>query len=152
MLGLVLFESDKRYKELISQIDLKELLDKIIELHFDNRKFTLKGSLEWIPNTQKQKERHFKKFGKQLKPRRRGYKIREVYWEGKNQEDNGSSHHYIVISNIEDDGVFYLMNDHKAGRMGQNFRYKFQIIDYQKNTDLSNCKVELLNKTMTMIR
>ena len=130
----------------------KELLDKIIELHFDKHKFTLKGSLEWYHTTEKQKERHFKKFGKKLKPQRRRYKIKEVYWEGKNQEDNGSSHHHIVISDIEDDGLFYLMNDHKVGRMGQTFRYKFQIIDYHKNTDLSNCKVELLDETMTMIR
>ena len=97
---------------MISHIDLKKLLDKIIELHFDNYKFTLKGSLEWYPTTEKQKERHFKKYGKELKPQRRRYKIREVYWEGKNQEDNGWSHHHIVISDIEDDGVFYLMNDH----------------------------------------
>ena len=27
----------------------QELLDKIIELHFDNYKFTQKGSLEWCP-------------------------------------------------------------------------------------------------------
>jgi len=137
---------------LISHIDLKKLLDKIIELHFDNYKFTLRGSLEWYPTTEKQKERHFKKYGKELKPQRRRYKIREVYWEGKNQEDNAWSHHHIVISDIEDDGVFYLMNDHKVGRMGQTFRYKFQIIDYQKKTDFSNCKVELLDETMTMIR
>ena len=137
---------------MISHIDLKKLLDKIIELHFDNYKFTLRGSLEWYPTTEKQKERHFKKYGKELKPQRRRYKIREVYWEGKNQENNGWSHHHIVISDIEDDGVFYLMNDHKVGRMGQTFRYKFQIIDYQKKTDFSNCKVELLDETMTMIR
>ena len=130
----------------------KELLDKIIKLHFRNHKFTLKGSLEWYPTTEKQKERHFKKFGKELKPQRRRYNTRGVYWEGKNQEDNGSSHHHIVISDIEDDGVFYLMNDHKVGRMGQTFRYKFQIVEYQKNTDLSNCKVELLDKRMIMIR
>ena len=38
-----------KMKIMISQIDLKELLDKIIELHFDNYKFTQKGSLEWCP-------------------------------------------------------------------------------------------------------
>lgn len=133
----------------------KELLDKIIELHFDNHRLTLKGSLEWYPTTEKQKERHFKKFGKELKPQRRRYKIKEVYWEGNNEEDKegyGSSHHHIVISYIEDDGIFYVMNDHKVGRMGQTFRYKFQIIEYQKNTDLSNYKIELLDETMTMIR
>ena len=45
-----------RYRELNSQIDLKELLDKIIELHFDNYKFTQKGSLEWYPIHEKQKK------------------------------------------------------------------------------------------------
>lgn len=130
----------------------KELLDKIIELHFDNHKFTLKGSLEWYPTTEKQKERHFKKFGKELKPQRRRYNIREVYWEGKNQEDNGSSHHHIVISDIEDDGVFYVMNDHKVGRMGQKIRYKFQIKDFKKSLNLCDFNIELLDKRIIMIR
>ena len=98
------------------------------------------------------KKNILKKFGKELKNQRRRYKIKEVYWEGKNQEDNGFSHHHIVISDIEDDGLFYVMNDHKVGRMGQTFRYKFQVIDYHKNTNLPNCKVELLDETMTMIR
>ena len=133
-------------------MNLSDILDKIIELHFKNHKFTLKGSLEWYPTTERQKERHFKKFGKELKPQKRRYKIKEVYWQGKNQENSLWSHHHIVISDIEEDGVFYLMNDHKVGRMGQTFRYKFQIIEYKKNTDLSNCKVVLLNETMTMIR
>ena len=137
---------------MISKINVKELLDKTIELHFDKHKFTLKGSLEWYPIHEKQKEKYFKKFGKELKNQRRRYKIKEVYWEGKNKEDNGFSHHHIVISDIEDDGLFYVMNDHKVGRMGQTFRYKFQVIDYHKNTNLSNCKVELLDETMTMIR
>mgnify|MGYP001471208313 CR=1 FL=1 len=53
-------------KSKLDSIIQKELLDKIIELHFDNHKFTLKGSLEWILNTQEQKERHLKKFGKEL--------------------------------------------------------------------------------------
>jgi hypothetical protein len=146
---------------LISQIDLKELLDKIIELHFDNCKFSLKGNLEWIPNTQKQKERHFKKFGKELKVNRSKYRIKDVYWEKEFERVNGPegtkysyvfSHHYLIISNIEEGGVFYVMNDRKEGRMGQTFRYKFQIRDYCRTTKLSGCKFELLDKRMTMIR
>ena len=43
------------------------LLDKIIELHFDNHKFTLKGSLEWYPIHEKQKERYFKKIWERIK-------------------------------------------------------------------------------------
>ena len=142
-----------------SQIDLKELLDKIIELHFDNHKFSLKGSLEWIPNTQKQKERHFKKFGKELKANRRTYRIKDIYWEKEVErvkEREGYSyvfsHHHLIISNIEADGVFYVMNDRKEGRMGQTIRYKFKIIDYHKITNQSDYKIELLDRTMTMIR
>lgn len=137
------------------QLSLKELLDKIIGLHFDDHEFTLKGSLDWFPIFEKQKERYFKKFGKELKNQRRRYKIKEVYWEGNNERVKGgygSSHHHIVISDIEEDGVFYLMNDHRVGRMGQTFRYKFQIRDFNGNTKLSDCKFELLDKRMTMIR
>ena len=36
--------------------------------------------------------------------------------------------------------------------MGQTFRYKFQIQDYNGTTELSDCKFELLDKKMTMIR
>tara|TARA_B100000963_G_scaffold266276_1_gene234469 strand:- start:611 stop:1030 length:420 start_codon:yes stop_codon:yes gene_type:complete len=137
------------------RLSLKELLDKIIGLHFDDHEFTLKGSLDWFPIFEKQKERYFKKFGKELKNQRRRYKIKEVYWEGNNEGVKGgygSSHHHIVISDIEEDGVFYLMNDHRVGRMGQTFRYKFQIRDFNGNTKLSDCKFELLDKRMTMIR
>jgi hypothetical protein len=140
-------------KSEFNSIIKKVLLDKIIELHFNNHKFTLKGSLEWYPTTEKQKERYFKKFGKELKFQRRRYKIRVVYWEGKNQEDNSSSHHHIFISDIEDDGVFYVMNDHKVGRMGQTFRYKFQITGCNLTKKVpSDDNIELLETKMTMIR
>ena len=136
-------------------IILSELLDQIIGLYFISHKFSLKGSLEWYPITEKQKERHFKKFGKELKPQRRRYNIKEVFWEEKKGDDKGgysSSHHHVVISDIEDHGVFYVMNDHKVGNMGQTFRYKFQIKDFQKSLNLSDLNIELLDKTMTMIR
>ena len=92
---------------------------------------------------------------KELKNQRRRYKIKEVYWEGNNEGDKGvygSSHHHIVISYIEDDGVFYVMKDSKEGRMGQTIRYEFKIIDYHKTTNQSDYKIELLDRTMTMIR
>lgn len=140
-------------------ISYHNLLDTIIKLHFPNHKFSLKGSLEWRPISEKQKDLYFKKFGKELKIQRKRYNIKEVYWEDKIQDDNvgtrgpfGTSHHHIVISNIEEDGIFYVMNDYKVGRMGQTFRYKFQIIDYQKNTDLSNYELKLINNKMILIR
>ena len=57
-----------------------------------------------------------------------------------------------IISEIEKDGIFYVMNDHKVGRMGQTFRYKFKIIDYLNLSDYSKCKYKLIDKRMTMIR
>ena len=146
---------------MFSQLNLKELLNKIIKLHFENHKLSLKGNLEWIPNTQKQKERHFKKFGKELKVNRSKYRIKDIYWKKEVESVNGPkeinysygfSHHHLIISNIEEDGVFYVMNDYKEGRMGQTIRYKFQIQDYNGTTKLSDCKFELLDKRMTMIR
>ena len=44
------------------------------------------------------------------------------------------------------------MNDRKEGRMGQTIRYEFKIIDYRKITNQSDYKIELLDRTMTMIR
>ena len=45
------------------------------------------------------------------------------------------------------------MNDNKEGRMGQTFRYKFQIIDYDLTKgDPSDHNIELLETKMTMIR
>ena len=95
---------------MISQISIKELLDKIIGLHFDKHKFNLKGSLEWILNTQEQKERHLKKFGKELKVNRSKYRIKDIYWEKevervKRPEGTDYSYsffyHQIIISNIK---------------------------------------------------
>ena len=95
---------------MFSQLNLKELLNKIIKLHFENHKLSLKGNLEWIPNTQKQKERHFKKFGKELKVNRSKYRIKDIYWEKevervKRPEGTDYSYsffyHQIIISNIK---------------------------------------------------
>ena len=86
------------------------------------------------------------------RPQKSRFKIKQIFLEGKNQDDNVSSHHHIIISEIEKDGIFYVMNDHKVGRMGQTFRYKFKLIDILDLSDYSKCKYELLDKRMTMIR
>ena len=52
------------------KIKLDELLEELIIQFFPNHVFTLKGSLEWYPTTEKQKERHFKNFGKDFKIQR----------------------------------------------------------------------------------
>ena len=144
------------YKKLISQINLKELLDKIIELHFDNHNFTLKGKLKWYPVTEQQKTRYLKKRGKELKFQRRRYKTIEVFWEKPKEEKKASSpyffYHHILISEIEENDIFYCIDDNCLGRMGQKIRYKFQIKDFQKSMKLTDLNIKLLNNTMIMIR
>ena len=54
---------------------------------------------------------------------------------------------------IEDNGIFYCIYDYKTmGRMGQKTRYKFQIEDFQDSMNISDLNIELLDKTMIMIR
>ena len=141
---------------MISQISLRELLDKIIELHFNKHKFTLKGKLEWYPVTNQQKTRYLKKRGKELKFQRRRYKITEVFWEKPKEEKKSSSpyffYHYILISEIDENYIFYCIDDYCMGRMGQKIRYKFQIKDFKKSTKLNDLKIELLDDSMIMIR
>ncbi|MCH1547919.1 MAG: hypothetical protein L7S44_05100 [Flavobacteriaceae bacterium] len=67
---------------------MKIKLDKLIVQFFLDHIFTLKGSLEWYLTTEKQKERHFKKFGKELKPQKSRHTIKQVFWEGKTQDDH----------------------------------------------------------------
>ena len=141
---------------MISQFSLKELLDRIIELHFDNYNFTLKGKLEWCQVTDQQKIRYFKKRGKELKFQRRKYNITEVFWE-KPKEVNKSStphffYHHLLISKIQEDNVFFCINDHCIGRMGQKIRYKFQIEKIQKSTKLTELNIKLLDDSIIMIR
>ena len=45
------------------------------------------------------------------------------------------------------------MYDYKTmGNMGQKIRYKFQIEDFQDSMNISDLNIELLDKTMIMIR
>jgi len=102
-----------RYKELISQISLKELLDKIIELHFNKHMFTLKGKLEWYPVTNQQKTRYLKKRGKELKFQRRRYKTTEVFWEKPKEEKKWSKDYreFKSISILTDEEMIVRWND-----------------------------------------
>ena len=59
----------------------------------------------------------------------------------------------LLISEIEEDGFFYCIYDYGThGNMGQKIRYKFQIKDFQQSMNLSDYNIELLDKTMIMIR
>lgn len=128
-----------------------KILDLIISIHFKNHDFNHKGKLEWCPVTERQKKRHFEKKGKELTKQRVQYSIIENFSSSNNSDS--SDYRQLLISEIEDDGVFYCIYDYRTmGRMGQKTRYKFQIKDFQDSMNISDLNIELLDKSMIMIR
>ena len=128
-----------------------KILDLIISIHFKNHDFNHKGKLEWCPVTERQKKRHFEKKGKELTKQRVQYSIIENF-SSSNKSDS-SDYRQLLISEIEDDGIFYCIYDYRTmGRMGQKTRYKFQIKDFQDSMNISDLNIELLDKFMIMIR
>tara|TARA_B100001059_G_scaffold235289_1_gene280439 strand:+ start:1056 stop:1454 length:399 start_codon:yes stop_codon:yes gene_type:complete len=132
-------------------LNLSKILDLIISIHFKNHDFIHKGKLEWYPVTERQKKRCFEKNGKELTKQRVQYSVIEDF-KSSNKSDS-SDYRQILISEIEQDGVFYCIYDYRTmGRMGQKTRYKFQIKDIQQSINISDINIELLDKTMIMIR
>ena len=132
-------------------MNLTEILDKVISINFTNHDFNHKGKIEWYPVTEKQKKRYFEKRGKELTKQRVRYSVIENFSSSK--KSDSSDYRQLLISEIEDDGVFYCIYDYRTmGRMGQKTRYKFQIEDFQDSMNISDLNIELLDKTMIMIR
>ena len=61
-------------------------------------------------------------------------------------------YHHILISEIEENYIYYCIDDYCMGRMGQKIRYKFQIKDFKKSTKLNDLKIELSDDSMIMIK
>ena len=132
-------------------INLKNLISKVIKLFFSESKFTSIGKLEWFPPTEKEIKKTFDKSG--IKVSQQRYKYFKTDEFEINSKTNSSNFHQLLISEIEEDGIFYCVCDFKSiGNTGQKTRYKFQLKDFQKNTILSNHNIELLEKKMIMIR
>ena len=132
-------------------MDYQTVLNKVIEVSFPNTKFNFLGKLEWYPVTERQKKRHFEKKGKELNKQRVQYYVIENF--NPSNESDSSDYRQLLISEIEEDGVFYCIYDYRTmGRMGQKTRYKFQIEDFQDSMKISDLNIELLDKTMIMIR
>jgi hypothetical protein len=132
-------------------MDYQTVLNKVIEVSFPNTKFNFLGKLEWYPVTERQKKRHFEKKGKELNKQRVQYSVIENF--SPSNESDSSDYRQLLISEIEEDGVFYCVYDYRTmGRMGQKTRYKFQIKDFQKSMNFSDINLELLDNTMIMIR
>ena len=132
-------------------MDYQTILNKVIEDYFPKNKFNSLGKLEWYPVTERQKKRHFEKKGKELTKQRVRYSVIENF--SSSHKSDSSDYRQLLISEIEEDGVFYCIYDYiTMGRMGQKIRYKFQIKDFQQSMNLSDYNIELLDKTMIMIR
>ena len=132
-------------------MDYQTILRKVIEDYFPKNKFNSLGKLEWYPVTERQKKRYFEKKGKELTKQRVQYSIIENF--SSSHKSDSSDYRQLLISEIEDDGVFYCIYDYRTmGRMGQKTRYKFQIKNFQKSMNFTDLYIELLDNTMIMIR
>ena len=132
-------------------LDYQLILKKVIEDYFPKNKFNSLGKLEWYPVTEKQKKRHFEKRGKELTKQRVQYSVIENF--NSSYKSDSSDYRQLLISEIEDDGIFYCIYDYRTmGRMGQKTRYKFQVEDFKESMNPTDYFIELLDKTMIMIR
>jgi hypothetical protein len=99
----------------------------------------------------KTKKRHFEKKGKELTKQRVRYSVIENF--SSSYKSDSSDYRQLLISEIEDDGVFYCIYDYRTmGRMGQKTRYKFKILNYSDSINISDYQIELLEEKMIMIR
>ena len=132
-------------------INLKNLIYEVIKLFFSESKFNSIGKLEWFPPSEKEIKKTFDKSGVKVSQQR--YQCFKTDEFEINSKTNSSDFHQLLISEIEEEGVFYCIYDYRTFMgMGQKTRYKFQLKDFQKNTILYNHNIELLEKKMFMIR
>jgi len=132
-------------------MDYQIILNKVIENYFSKNKFNSLGKLEWYPVTEKQKKRYFEKRGKELTKQRVRYSVIENF--SSSYKSDSSNYRQLLISEIEDDGVFYCIYYYRTmGRMGQKTRYKFKILNYSDSINISDYQIELLEEKMIMIR
>ena len=129
----------------------RELLNHTIKSHFKNINFNSFGQLQWYPPTEKEIKKTFEKTEIKISQQRIKYFKTEEF---QNQpKTNSSDYHQLLISEIEEDGVFYCMYDYSTmGRMGQKTRYKFKVLNYSDSINISDYQIELLEEKMIMIR
>lgn len=135
----------------MKSINLKNLIYEVIKLFFSKSKFNSVGKLEWFPPSEKEIKKTFEKSGVKVSQQR--YQCFKTDEFKINSKTNSSDWHQLLISEIEEEGVFYCIYDYRTLLgMGQKTRYKFQIKDFQKSMNISDINLELLDNTMIMIR
>ena len=147
-------------------MDYQIILNKVIENYFSKNKFNSLGKLEWYPKriptvwhinhlvtpcNGKTKKKTLLKKGKELTKQRVRYSVIENF--SSSYKSDSSDYRKLLISEIEDYGVFYCIYDYRTmGRMGQKTRYKFKILNYSDSINISDYQIELLEEKMIMIR
>lgn len=137
-------------------MNYKDLLKLIISEFFSESDFDLHGKLEWLPVTEREKERYFRKRGKELKHQRRKYKISDIYWEKKRMDQTKKktffTYHHILISDIDSNGIFFCVSDLNLGFGGHKMKYEFSIKNYSKTNKIDDLIITLVEEDMFMIR
>ena len=132
-------------------MDYNKLIQIVIRDFFSEIKLTSIGQLQWYSPTNKEIKKTFEKRGIRISKQRIKYFKTEEFQN--HPKTNSSDYRQLLISEIEDDGIFYCIYDYRTmGRMGQKTRYKFQIEDFQDSMNISDLNIELLEEEMIMIR
>lgn len=132
-------------------MDYNKLIQIVIRDFFSEIKLTSIGQLQWYSPTNKEIKKTFEKRGIRISQQRTKYFKTEEFQN--HPKTNSSDYHQLLISEIEDDGVFYCIYDYRTmGNMGQKTRYKFQIEDFQESMNITDLNIELLEEEMIMIR
>jgi hypothetical protein len=132
-------------------LNYNKLIQKVIRDFFSENKLTSIGQIQWYPPNEKEIKKTFEKKGIKISQQRIKYfKTKEFH---NHPKTNSSDYHQLLISEIEEDGVFYCIYDYRTmGRMGQKTRYKFKILNYSDSINISDYQIELLEEKMIMIR
>jgi len=132
-------------------LDFNKLIQIVIRDFFSEIKLTSISQLQWYPPTEKEIKKTFDKSGIKISQQRIKYFKTEGFHN--HPKTNSSDYHQLLISEIEEDGVFYCIYDYRTmGRMGQKTRYKFKILNYSDSINISDYQIELLEEKMIMIR
>ena len=115
-----------------------ELLKIVKDQFFSTHQITLFGRFSWLPVTDKQRERVFKKTGKELKEQFKRYRIVEVFYPesmnvGSGRLSQTGRFYNLLISELDrSNDIFYVIGDHcmPGGLAGEKMRYKFKIEHY----------------------
>lgn len=137
-------------------MNYQNLLKFIISEFFSESNFDLHGKLEWLPVTEREKERYFRKRGKELKHQRRKYKISDIYWEKKRTDQTKKktffTYHHFLISDIDNNGIFFCISDLNLGFGGHKMKYEFSIKNYSETIKIKDLQITLVDEDMFMIR